>query len=69
MILVLNMMEAVKQRGIKIDCEMIAQKLQSTVVAIFAVTGSGIDQFLLLLMKPVRWHPHQVFILIMHHRA
>jgi len=44
MILVLNMMDAVKQRGIKIDCEFLAQQLACPVVPIVASTKKGIDQ-------------------------
>ncbi|MCK5478365.1 MAG: ferrous iron transporter B, partial [Methylococcales bacterium] len=44
MILVLNMMDAVEQRGIKIDSEFLAEKLACPVVPIIASTGVGLDQ-------------------------
>ena len=44
MILVLNMMDAVKQRGIKIDTDFLSQKLACPVVGISATTGMGIDR-------------------------
>ena len=43
MILVLNMMDAVKQQGIKIDCDFLAQQLACPVVPIVASTKKGID--------------------------
>jgi len=43
MILVLNMMDAVKQRGIKIDCDFLAQKLGCPVIPIVASTKDGIS--------------------------
>ncbi len=43
MILVLNMMDAVKQRGIKIDCEFIAGQLGCPVIPITASTKDGIS--------------------------
>lgn len=43
MILVLNMMDAVKQRGIKIDCDFLAQKLGCPVIPIAASTKDGIS--------------------------
>ncbi len=43
MLLVLNMMDAVKQRGIKIDTEFLSQSLACPVVPITASTGLGID--------------------------
>ncbi|MEQ1557691.1 MAG: Fe(2+) transporter permease subunit FeoB [Methyloglobulus sp.] len=42
MILVLNMMDVVKQRGVNIDAELIAQELGCPVVAISATTKKGI---------------------------
>lgn len=42
MIVVLNMMDAVKKRGIKIDIELLAEKLACPVVAVTASTGAGI---------------------------
>ena len=44
MILVLNMMDAVQKRGIKIDTVFLAEKLACPVVPIVAATGKGIDQ-------------------------
>jgi ferrous iron transport protein B len=43
MILVLNMMDAVKQRGIKIDCDFLASKLGCPVIPISASTKEGIN--------------------------
>ena len=42
MILVLNMMDAVKQRGIKVDCDFLAQQLGCPVIPISASTRNGI---------------------------
>ncbi|MEI6333598.1 MAG: Fe(2+) transporter permease subunit FeoB [Methylococcaceae bacterium] len=42
MILVLNMMDAVKQRGIKIDCDFLAEQLGCPVIPIAASTKEGI---------------------------
>jgi len=44
MILALNMMDAVKQRGIKIDCEFLAEEVACPVVPIVASTKKGIDK-------------------------
>jgi len=44
MILVLNMMDAVEQRGIKIDQKYLAEKLSCPVVAVIASTGKGITE-------------------------
>ncbi len=44
MIVVLNMMDAVKRRGIKIDLDLLAEKLGCPVVAISAATRQGIQQ-------------------------
>jgi len=44
MILVLNMMDAVKQRGIKIDCEFLAVQLGCPVIPITASTKDGISK-------------------------
>ncbi len=44
MVLVLNMMDAVKQRGIKIDCEHLAKLLGCPVVPISASAKHGISQ-------------------------
>ncbi len=44
MILVLNMMDAVKQRGIKIDIDFLSKKLACPVVGISATTGMGIEK-------------------------
>ena len=43
MILVLNMMDAVKQRGIKIDCEVLSGQLGCPVIPITASTKDGIS--------------------------
>ena len=43
MILVLNMMDAVKQRGIKIDCDFLAGQLGCPVIPIAASTKEGIS--------------------------
>ena len=42
MILVLNMMDAVKQRGIKIDCDFLSEQLGCPVIPIAASTKEGI---------------------------
>ncbi|MFM8341787.1 MAG: Fe(2+) transporter permease subunit FeoB [Methylomonas sp.] len=42
MIVVLNMMDAVKKRGIKIDIDLLSEKLACPVVAVTASTGAGI---------------------------
>ncbi len=44
MILVLNMMDAVKKRGIKIDIEVLAKQMACPVVPITAATRSGIKE-------------------------
>ncbi|MCF6203752.1 MAG: Fe(2+) transporter permease subunit FeoB [Methylococcaceae bacterium] len=44
MILVLNMMDAVKQLGIKIDIDFLSKKLACPVVGVSATTGMGIDR-------------------------
>ena len=46
MILVLNMMDAVKQQGITINCQQLEQQLGCPVVAITASTHSGIPKLL-----------------------
>ena len=43
MILVLNMMDTVKQRGVKIDCEFLAEQLGCPVIPIVASTKEGIS--------------------------
>jgi ferrous iron transport protein B len=43
MILALNMMDAVKQRGIKIDCDFLAEQLGCPVIPITASTKEGIS--------------------------
>ena len=43
MILVLNMMDTVKQRGVKIDCEFLAEQLCCPVIPITASTKEGIS--------------------------
>ena len=43
MLLVLNMMDAVKQRGIKIDCDFLAEQLGCPVIPITASTKEGIQ--------------------------
>ncbi|NOQ34893.1 MAG: Fe(2+) transporter permease subunit FeoB [Methylococcaceae bacterium] len=43
MILVLNMMDAVKQRGIKIDIECLSEKLGCPVIPIIASSKTGLD--------------------------
>jgi ferrous iron transport protein B len=42
MILVLNMMDAVKRRGIKIDCDFLAEQLGCPVIPVAASAGEGI---------------------------
>lgn len=54
MILVLNMMDEVKQRGIKIDLDSISQQLACPVVAITASTGMGLKQLQLEIDKACR---------------
>ncbi|MDT4291878.1 Fe(2+) transporter permease subunit FeoB [Methylomonas sp. MO1] len=44
MILVLNMMDAVKKRGIKIDIELLAKQMACPVVPVTAATGAGIKE-------------------------
>ncbi|MDD1620933.1 MAG: Fe(2+) transporter permease subunit FeoB [Methylococcaceae bacterium] len=44
MIVVLNMMDAVKKRGIKIDVDMLAKRLACPVVAVTAATGMGMKE-------------------------
>ncbi|OHX37313.1 ferrous iron transport protein B [Methylomonas sp. LWB] len=44
MIVVLNMMDAVKKRGIKIDIETLSQRLGCPVVPVTAASGSGIKE-------------------------
>lgn len=44
MVLVLNMMDAVKKRGIKINTELLAKQLGCPVVAITAAMGQGIQE-------------------------
>jgi ferrous iron transport protein B len=58
MILALNMMDIVKQRGVKIDVEMISQQLGCPVMAISAATKNGITSLkeiinIAVLNKPV----------------
>lgn len=43
MLLVLNMMDTVKQRGVKIDCEFLAEQLGCPVIPITASTKEGIS--------------------------
>lgn len=49
MIMVLNMMDAVEQRGIKIDSEFLSEKLACPVVPVIASTGKGVDQLRLII--------------------
>ena len=49
MIVVLNMMDAVEKRGIKIDCQFMSKKLACPVVPIIASTGKGVDQLRLII--------------------
>jgi len=44
MLLVLNMMDAVKKRGIKIDIEQLAKRLACPVVPVIAATGMGLKE-------------------------
>jgi ferrous iron transport protein B len=44
MIVVLNMMDAVKKRGIKIDIDLLAKRLACPVVPVTAATGSGLKE-------------------------
>ena len=44
MLLVLNMMDAVKRRGIKIDLELLSKRLGCAVVPIIAATGVGMKE-------------------------
>ena len=44
MILVLNMMDAVKKRGIKIDLNELSKRLACPVVAVIAATGLGLNE-------------------------
>ncbi|WNB78049.1 Fe(2+) transporter permease subunit FeoB [Methylomonas koyamae] len=51
MILVLNMMDAVKKRGIRIDTELLAKQLACPVVPVTAATGQGIKDLLEVISK------------------
>ncbi|TPQ24344.1 Fe(2+) transporter permease subunit FeoB [Methylomonas koyamae] len=51
MILVLNMMDAVKKRGIRIDTELLAKHLGCPVVPVTAATGQGIKDLLEIISK------------------
>ncbi|PKD40904.1 Fe(2+) transporter permease subunit FeoB [Methylomonas sp. EFPC1] len=51
MILVLNMMDAVKKRGIKIDNELLAKQMACPVVPVTAATGAGIKELRDLINK------------------
>ena len=44
MLVVLNMMDAVKRRGVKIDIDMLAKRLACPVVPITAATGAGLHE-------------------------
>lgn len=44
MLVVLNMMDAVKKRGIKIDVELLSQQLACPVVPVIAATGTGMKE-------------------------
>lgn len=57
MLLALNMMDAVKQRGIKIDCEMLADKLGCPVIPITAATKTGLDTLKTAINAAVISHP------------
>ncbi len=57
MLLALNMMDAVKQRGIKIDCDMLADKLGCPVVPIAAATKTGLDTLKTAINAAVVSHP------------
>ncbi|KAF3977106.1 MAG: Fe(2+) transporter permease subunit FeoB [Methylococcales symbiont of Iophon sp. n. MRB-2018] len=53
MILVFNMMDEVKRRGIKIDLDCIAKQLACPVVPIIASTGMGLEQLQIEINKAV----------------
>jgi len=57
MILVLNMMDVVKQRRIKIDCEHLSEQLACPVVAISASSGDGLQQLLTVIDSSVTSKP------------
>jgi len=57
MILVLNMMDIVKQRGIKIDCEILSKKLGCPVLPITASTKKGLNQLQTVIDKAVSDNP------------
>ena len=57
MILVLNMMDAVKKRGIKIDLEALSRQLGCPVVAISAASKQGIDNLKAVINKSVASQP------------
>ncbi len=57
MMLALNMMDAVKQRGIKIDCDMLAAKLGCPVIPITAATKTGLDTLKSAINAAVISHP------------
>ena len=46
MIVVLNMMDVVEQRGVRVDCEILSKKLACPVVPIVASTALGLDKLL-----------------------
>jgi ferrous iron transport protein B len=57
MIVVLNMMDAVEQRGIKIDCNFLAEKLACPVVPIVASTGAGLEQLQIIIDQACKSAP------------
>ena len=54
MIVVLNMMDAVEQRGIKIDSEFLSKKLACPVIPIIASTGTGVDKLYVAIDQAVK---------------
>lgn len=57
MLLVLNMMDAAKRRGIKIDVEQLAARLGCPVVPVIAATGSGIRELKVMINQASRQAP------------
>ncbi len=57
MIVALNMMDAVRKRGIKIDCSFMAEKLGCPVIPISASTGEGVKQLKSVINKACQEAP------------
>ncbi|MDQ7091123.1 MAG: Fe(2+) transporter permease subunit FeoB [Methylococcales bacterium] len=57
MILVLNMMDAVKQHGLKINLESLSQKLECPVIPVIASHKTGIESLKLAINLAIHSHP------------